>query len=239
MHDWQLSWTSERSILVRIPECATQHTSSSLLADWIHSKHSGIIQSVIHSSTGVLVEFDILKCSPNDPWEIAEQSIESFLRSESYSSAALSSREIHIPVCYDEQLAPDLRDVANHLDCETVQIIEWHLSVQYQVTSMGFMPGFGYMSSTHEALRLPRKNTPRTRVPAGGVAIVEHMTAVYPQQSAGGWHLIGRTPMRLFDPNQASPALLRVGDSVRFVQITHDEFRSYGDAHNNGGEQWR
>ncbi len=238
MDDWQLSWTSERSILVSTTKGATQLTPTSQLADWIHSQHSSNIRSVIPSATGVLIEFDIIKCSPNDPWEITTQIIESFVQRYPDPSFETSSRDILIPVCYEKQCAPDLDRVSCQLKCDPSTVIELHTSVQYRVDSMGFMPGFGYMSSTHESLHLTRMKVPRTRVPAGSVGIAEYMTAVYPHQSAGGWHLIGRTPLQLFDSFQASPALLRVGDRVRFEQITLDEFEKYTEAEATRGISW-
>ncbi|MDF1808774.1 MAG: 5-oxoprolinase subunit PxpB [Phycisphaerales bacterium] len=233
MDEWQLCWTSERSILVKAPEFAAHYAASSLFAAWVHSHCSDMIRSVIPSATGVLIEFNIQQCTINDSWSTVVRLVESYDReyNTTQSSDALGAREILIPVCYDEYFAPDLNLIAHHLNCHPERIIELHTSVQYHVETMGFMPGFGYLSSLHDSLRLPRKGTPRTQVPAGSVGIAENMTAVYPHQSAGGWHLIGRTPIQLFDPNQNQPALLRVGDSVRFEQITHDEFNSITQSH--------
>lgn len=178
------------------------------------------------SSSGVLIEFDVQHCANQDLWLIVEQMIESFQseRIDSQSTDGLLAREILIPVCYDKQHAPDLKTAAHQLNCHLEQIIERHSAVAYSVDTVGFMPGFGYLSGLHDSLRLPRKEVPRTRVPAGSVAIAENMTAVYPHQSAGGWHLIGRTPKILFNPTRQEPAMLRVGDTVRFKQITHDEY---------------
>lgn len=236
MSDWQLSWTSERSILAKAPESVAESAYSSQLAAWIHSQCSDMIRSVIPSVTGVLIEFDIQHCTLNDPWLTLVQMIESFEseRSTSKSTNSLEAREILIPVCYDEQLAPDLKETARQLNCPPERVIELHTSLQYSVDTMGFMPGFGYLNALHESLRLPRKKTPLTRVPAGSVGIAENMTAVYPHQSAGGWHLIGRTPIQLFNPTQNEPALLRVGVSVRFEQISHDEFKSYVESQQRG-----
>lgn len=237
MNDWQLGWTSERSILAKAPESVAESAFSSQLAAWIHSQGSEMIRSVIPSATGVLIEFDIQHCSLNDPWLALVQMIESF---ESEQSTSLSinskkSRELILPICYDERLAPDLNETARQLNCPPERVIELHTSGQYSVDTIGFMPGFGYLSALHDSLRLPRKKTPLTRVPGGSVGIAENMTAVYPHQSAGGWHLIGRTPMQLFNPTQKEPALLRVGDSVRFEQISHDEFKSYVESQQRGG----
>jgi inhibitor of KinA len=229
MNAWQLIWTSERSILARLPESVTQSDAASRLAAWISSQSTENIRSVIPSATGVLIEFNILHCPLCDSWSAVVQLTESFERDQcsSQSTGTSHAREILIPVCYDDLLAPDLLQVAQQLNCHSERIIELHTAVVYSVNAMGFMPGFGYLGALHDLLRIPRKDTPRTQVPAGSVAIAEDMTAVYPHQSAGGWHLIGRTPLQLFNPNQNEPSLLRVGDTVRFNQITYDEFNIY------------
>jgi len=235
MSGWQLSWTSERSIWVTIPGAMIHSRVSSQLAAWISSKKSEAIRAAVPSSGGVLIEFYAQRYAVEDPWSTVVQMIESFEgeRGSSGSPDASIAREIRIPVCYDEQLAPDMNQVAHRLNCYPEHIIELHSAVEYSVDSVGFMPGFGYLSALHDLLRLPRKKTPRTQVPAGSVAIAESMTAVYPHQSAGGWHLIGRTPKQLFNPNHKEPAVLRVGDSVRFEQITLEEFNHYRDT-----QQW-
>lgn len=231
MSEWQLGWTSERSIWAEIPDATNQSRVPSQLAAWISSQSTKSIRAAIPSSCGVLIEFDVQKCTPEDSWSIVVKLIESFDRERctTQSTEASFAREIQIPVCYDEQLAPDLKEIAHRLNCHLEHIIELHSAVVYSVDTVGFMPGFGYLRTLHDSLRLPRKKTPRTQVPAGSVAIAESMTAVYPHQSAGGWHLIGRTPKRLFNPNHKEPAVLRVGDSVRFEQITFEEFNNYKD----------
>ncbi len=224
----RLSWTSERSISVALPDSSNQRINPSTIAAWIQSRCVHMIRSVIPSAKCVLIELDIDRHTLAELWSAVEQAVVSFERSQSklHSTEAPSARIVEIPVCYDEQLAPDLEKVAETLGCVTDRVIELHSSIEYTVEAMGFMPGFGYLSPLHQVLRLPRKETPRLRVPAGSVGIAEGMTAVYPHQSAGGWHLIGRTPMRLFDPMNPDPTMLRVGDSVRFVRITHDDFVS-------------
>lgn len=229
MSGWHLSWTSERSIWAMMPDSIIDSRKSSQLAAWISTKQLDSIRTAVPSSRGVLFEFHTQQVKLVDPWSTVLQMIEAFeLESvKSRSEGTSESRKIRIPVCYNEVLAPDLNYVAEQLNFHPEHIIELHTAVEYKVDSMGFMPGFGYLSALNESLRLSRKVIPRTRVPAGSVAIAESMTAVYPHQSAGGWHLIGRTPKRLFNPNHNEPAELRVGDSVLFEQITLEDFKHY------------
>jgi inhibitor of KinA len=229
MENWQLSWTSERSISISVlnPTHIASHTNE--LGAWLQTQYPDLIRSVIPSSDSVLIEFNIEQHSLTELWSTALQGVEAFerMQNDSRMSQWSRSRRVEIPVCYDELLAPDLEQVAQILNCPIGNLIELHSSTEYVVEAMGFMPGFAYLSPLHHALRLPRKETPRLRVPAGSVGIAENMTAVYPNPSAGGWHLIGRTPTQLFNPENREPASLQVGDTARFVQISLDEFRSY------------
>ncbi|MGJ8635690.1 MAG: 5-oxoprolinase subunit PxpB [Phycisphaerales bacterium] len=229
MCGWQLRWTSERSIWAASPDDMLHSRVMSELVAWITSQHIASIRATTPSSGGVLIEFDTRLCIAEDPWSMVVGMLESFARERplSGSTTALAPREVRIPVCYDGSFAPDMNEVAQRLGYHPDKIVEMHTAAHYTVDTIGFMPGFGYLSPLHDSLRLPRKTIPRTHVPAGSVAIAENMTAVYPNQSAGGWHLIGRTPLRLFEPENKDPALLRIGDSVRFEPITLEEFNDH------------
>lgn len=140
------------------------------------------------------------------------------------TSAPTAPRVFTVPVCYDETLAPDLADVAQRCGLSVEAVIELHAGRDYTVYLLGFSPGFPYLGDLAEQLALPRRAEPRARVPAGAVAIATRYTAIYPQTTPGGWHLIGRTPLALFDARQSPPALLRPGDTVRFTPISRAEY---------------
>jgi KipI family sensor histidine kinase inhibitor len=135
-----------------------------------------------------------------------------------------------IPVSYAEEDAPDLADVAAETRLSRDEAIARHTGVTYHVYMLGFLPGFAYMGDLDAALRLPRRRNPRTRVPAGSIAIAQQLTAIYPAESPGGWHLIGRTPVRFFMPLGDPPALLAPGDQVRFAPISNAEYRKIAGA---------
>lgn len=129
-----------------------------------------------------------------------------------------------IPVCYHDSLAPDLAEVAARCGLSVDAVIDLHAARDYTVHLLGFSPGFPYLGDLSAELVLPRRAEPRARVPAGAVAIATRYTAIYPQATPGGWHLIGRTPLVLFDARRDPPALLRPGDSVRFTPISLTEY---------------
>jgi KipI family sensor histidine kinase inhibitor len=133
-------------------------------------------------------------------------------------------RLVELPACYDADLAPDLADVAARAGLAAEDVIARHLAGEYVVGLVGFLPGFAYLDGLDPALALPRRATPRTRVPAGSVGLADRMTAVYPSESPGGWHLIARVPLAMFDPAADPPARLARGDRVRFVRVDRARF---------------
>jgi inhibitor of KinA len=136
------------------------------------------------------------------------------------------TRVIEIPVCYDAEFAPDLEDVAGHAQISAREVVDLHSSAEYRVACVGFVPGFPFLAGLPKKLAMPRRPTPRKEIPPGTVGIGGAQTGIYPLRSPGGWNLIGRTPLRLFDPKKNPPTLLRAGDRVRFRAITREEFES-------------
>ena len=131
-----------------------------------------------------------------------------------------------IPVCYGGQFGPDLEYVADYHQLTTEAVIRLHCDVEYKVYMMGFIPGFSYMGGLNPLLETPRKASP-VRVLAGGVGIAGSQAGVYPLETPGGWQIIGRTPVKMFDAERAEPSLLKAGDRVKFEQIDLDEFENY------------
>ncbi|HEY1260279.1 MAG TPA: 5-oxoprolinase subunit PxpB [Stellaceae bacterium] len=133
-------------------------------------------------------------------------------------------REWRIPVCYEGEQAPDLAEVARLTGLAPADIVACHSGIRWHVYMLGFLPGFPYLGDLPPELALPRRADPRVKVPAGSVSIATTLTAIYPYESPGGWHLIGATPVRFFDPARTPPALLAPGDAVRFDPIDATAF---------------
>jgi inhibitor of KinA len=138
--------------------------------------------------------------------------------------ALKKTQRIEIPVCYDDEFALDLARVASHTFLPGDAIIALHSSTEYTVACIGFVPGFPFFAGLPDKLRVPRLESPRTKVPAGSVAIANAQAGIYPFESPGGWNVIGRTPLSLFRVNETPPTLLRPGDRVRFRRITRAQF---------------
>lgn len=148
------------------------------------------------------------------------------LQTEPSATSTTVSRHWRIPVHYGGQSGPDLDSVVNLTGLSPDKVISLHQEVQFKVYMLGFLPGFAFMGDTPKALHLPRRTEPRLRVPAGSVAIANQLTGVYPWESPGGWHILGNSPISLFDGRLDPPALFRTGDTVSFHSIDADQWQS-------------
>jgi len=148
-------------------------------------------------------------------------------RSHPPAGPAPARRTVDIPVLYDPAVAPDLEPLAHDKGLAIDELVALHTAGAYRCALLGFRPGFPFLAGLDPRLWAPRLATPRVRVPAGSVAIGGRQTGVYPVDSPGGWRIIGRTPVRLFDPGRADPFLVRAGDDVRFVRIDDAELARF------------
>lgn len=138
-----------------------------------------------------------------------------------------TSRIVNIPVCYGGNQGPDLEEVAKRNRLSVDEVIEIHSAQDYLIYMIGFAPGFPYLGGMSERIATPRRSPPRLAIPAGSVGIGGVQTGIYPISTPGGWHLIGRTPLRLFRPDHHSPSLLKAGDIVRFQPISLEEYEEW------------
>lgn len=161
----------------------------------------------------LLVPFDAARLGHDQAIELLTELVDTAPAEEAIGAGNLHEIEVR----YGGESGPDLQAVAERTGLQPGQVIEAHSSIDYDVYLLGFMPGFAYLGTLPEQLSVPRRTEPRTRVPAGSVAIAGRQTAVYPTESPGGWHLIGRTDAELWDASREPPALLAAGDRVRFV----------------------
>ena len=162
-----------------------------------------------------------------DPSVLSLPDLEAHLREleeESVDSPVEKPKVIELPTVYGGEYGPDLDEVATHNGLTSDGVIEIHSNADYLVYMMGFTPAFPYLGGMSEKIATPRLSTPRASIPAGSVGIAEGQTGVYPVESPGGWRLIGRTPVRFFDPRRDPPAAVDSGDFVRFVPVTEDEY---------------
>jgi len=133
-------------------------------------------------------------------------------------------RTVEIPTIYGGEFGEDLGFVAEHNGLSEDEVIKIHSSTDYRIYMLGFTPGFSYLGGMSEKIAAPRLKTPRTKIPGGSVGIAGKQTGIYPMESPGGWQLIGRTPVKLYDPASETPIILQAGDYIRFIPIDKDEY---------------
>ena len=181
------------------------------------------IRSLVPSYSSLLIRYD--------PFVWSEVRVRNFLRDhcrQDISTAQEKDTVLEIPVWYNPSVGWDLESVARQHDLTIDEIIALHHQREYRVYAVGFLPGFGYMGRLDERLNTPRLSTPRPHLPAGSVAIADMQTAIYPMASPGGWHILGRTPLEMFDPLREPASLMQVGMRVRFVPIDRARYLALG-----------
>jgi inhibitor of KinA len=189
------------------------------LAKSLQARWGAILLDVVVGYCTVTVYFDPLRVDA--PWLEGELRAMAAQPDEADQDPAAI---VTVPVCYGGDLGPDVGDVARFGGCSADEVVSLHAGRVYRVYMLGFVPGFAYMAEVDPRIAMPRRPTPRTAVPAGSVAIASGQTGIYPSVTPGGWNIIGRTPLRPYDPGREEPCLFRAGDRVQFVPISPDEF---------------
>lgn len=222
----------DSALLARVIEEFDPEKSADVVRLGVQALERAAIPGVIELApayTTIGVFFDpaqVESASPDDSaFDVLAAKIQSVLNASAFERAAETKTSImEVPVCYESEFAPDLADVARHSGLKEEEVVHRHSSASYRVTCVGFAPGFPYLSGLPPELATPRRANPRKEIPAGAVAIGGTQTGVYPRKSPGGWNIIGRTPLRLFEFERQPPALFHAGDHVRFRRISRREF---------------
>lgn len=212
---------SDSSLLVVFGDAITPEIQDSVLGLFhsLRARNDARIRNLHPGYASLLVDFD--------PLAMKHAEVESMVASAAAAcpgQVVCDSRMVEIPVCYGGEFGPDLEDVAGHAGLSAEEVIRTHAGGDYRVRFLGFTAGFAYLSGMPAVLSMPRLATPRRAVAAGSVGIAGEQTGVYPTETPGGWRLIGRTPLRMFDSKVSPATRVLPGDAVRFVAIGRDEY---------------
>jgi len=225
-----IEWNGDQSFSLVCREAIDENLHAVIRAIWqvLQTAPFPGITDIIPTFHSITIVFDPLKIvrTPNysSSGEAILHQVTSRLNHLSIH-ASFSKRQISIPVCYDATLAPDLITLSAQLSISPDELVSLHHSKPYAVYMLGFLPGFAYMGILDARITAPRHARPRTHVPAGSVAIAAQQTGIYPTDSPGGWQLIGRTPIRMFNPLEPNPCFLQPGDEVTFYPISLNEYQ--------------
>lgn len=209
---------AESAVLVELGDAIDPATAAraAALADALRARDLPGVTDTVPAYTTVMVVFD--------PAVTDGPTVAAAARALDADAVPRPGRVRRFPVCYGGDLGPDLAEVAAGAGLTPEAVVRLHSEATYRVACMGFAPGFGYLLGLPDALRTPRRATPRTRVPAGSVALGGAQAGIYSLETPGGWHVLGRTPISLFDPAAREPVALRPGDEVRFVPVDRDAY---------------
>lgn len=179
------------------------------------------VEELVPTYRSLLIRYDPLETS----YEHIVFRVKDLEKTWECSAGNLDGRKTIVPVVYGDEYGPDLGHIARVHGLTEEQVIRLHSGREYRVYMIGFVAGFPYLGEVADEIATPRLETPRLKVPAGSVGIAERQTGIYPREAPGGWQIVGRTPLRLFDPQREPPALLKPGDTVEFTSISQGEYR--------------
>ena len=224
---WRIAPVGDRSLVVEFGqtvEPAINATVRNFARELLDEPIAGIVD-VVPAFTTVAVHYrpEFFIDGSGSPYDVLRRRLDALL-ARGIRHHDEDARTVDIPVCYGGEFGPDLEEVAAACGLRAEEVIERHIASQHVVYMLGFAPGFPYIGGLDPSLAVPRRGTPRTRIPAGSVAIASDQTSIYSLETPGGWNLIGRTPLKLFDATAESPCLLRPGDRIRFVPASADIF---------------
>jgi inhibitor of KinA len=227
--DWRIVSLGDRCLLVEFEakvDAGINRKARALAARLLREPPAGVVD-VVPAFCSVAVYYRPEQFGPTPaPFEQLRLQVAAVLES-GVEAAEDVGRVVRVPVCYGGVHGPDLEEVALACGMTTDQVVLAHVASDHVVFMLGFSPGFPYIGGLDARLSMPRRATPRTSIPAGTVAIAREQTAIYTFDTPGGWNLIGRTPMKLFDPSAEPPCRLQAGDRIRFVPMPPDQFDAY------------
>ena len=222
----KFSVASVDSVIVYFGETICESTAKKVRNGFylLNNENLEHVLEIVPSYTSIMITYDFLEIK----YEKICEKIKLALKDKGKLPKELEGKSVEIPVYYSQESGLDLADLADSKSLTIQEIISLHVQKEYFVYAIGFSPGFPYMGEVNELLATPRLANPRAKVPKGSVGIADKQTAIYPQLSPGGWQILGRTPIEMFDTSYDGFSYLKVGDKVQFCPIKKGEFLKLG-----------
>jgi inhibitor of KinA len=227
---YQLSPLGDQAILIQLGEDINManHKKIQIITSYLDDQPFVWMIEYIPAFTTVTIFYDPIKIillnqGSQLPYDFVYEQLNNVLLGLT-TGKIIESKTILIPVCYGEELGPDLKIVAQVNNLTTEEVIDIHTSGDYLVFMIGFSPGFPYIGGMSKKIAAPRRKSPRLKIPERSVGIAGEQTGIYPIETPGGWQIIGRTPLKLFRPLEDSPSLLKAGDKIKFKSISYQEY---------------
>jgi inhibitor of KinA len=233
INEFSISDLGDTAVIINFSNVISEDVNKKVLQLFHYFKSISLpgVKDIVPTYNSLIIHYDLLTL--NQKTVSNRTSFQSFseqvkkLVEEISETITLSSRKIKIPVCYAEKYGLDLNDISKQKNISISEIISLHTAKKYRIYMIGFLPGFAYLGEVDKKIATPRKAQPRINVNAGSVGIAGMQTGIYPLNSPGGWQIIGKTPVKLFDKEKDDPVLLQPGDEIEFYSITEDEFTDY------------
>lgn len=215
----------DRALVVEYGDSPSPELSARITATARRLRASPLpgVLDLVPAYTTLTLHFDPVAIGGNAPFDTLAEQLGAWLEAGAETAPA-PARLVEIPLCYGGAFGADLEDLARRHGLDPGDVVAIHSGTEYTVQMLGFVPGFAYLGGLDPRLFTARRDAPRPRVPAGTLGIGGEQTGIYPLDAPGGWHLLGRTPLRLFTPQREPPCLLNAGDRVRFRPITPAQF---------------
>jgi inhibitor of KinA len=222
--DFRIVAAGDSALIVELPARIDPEINARAvaLADAVTAENLIGVRDVVPTYCSVAVYFDPLHTNYDRLLAVLEREA-----SHPASSQLATRQPVHIPVCYGGDFGPDLLEVASLARLSEEEVVDIHASITYRVFMLGFVAGFAYLGIVDDRIAMPRHATPRRKVPVGSVGIAGKQTGVYPAETPGGWQIIGRTPLKPYDPHREEPFLMKAGDLVRFDPIDRANYDSF------------
>ncbi|PSW11399.1 allophanate hydrolase subunit 1 [Photobacterium sanctipauli] len=222
----RISSVNENTIMVYFSDTVSPATAEQIASALpvIQSQLGQYVVDIVPSYTSILISFDLVEIGLREFTKCLQQALVQC----SKNAAGAKAKSIELPVYYGPEVALDADEICAHTGLTFEEVIQIHASTRYRVYAIGFAPGFAYLGNTDPRIEIPRKQTPRLKVPAGSLALADRQTAIYPKQSPGGWQVIGRTPISLIDFERENLTLFEMGAEVAFTPIDKATFLDMG-----------